>query len=423
MRQAELRAAQDAATLQAKRLTTLHMIDRGILAAESVRDIAVGALSRIRELVPCERAGIGLFDWEAQDCISYAAEVDTNEIDTTGTHFPIAEMGEMLRAIEGGSPFLNHDLALSNEIPRVLEAFRDRGIRSSLQVPLAGDGTLVGVLSLMAWRPNAFGPAEVDVATEVAAQLAIAIEQQRLRDVEISRTVELQELVAELKASQSHRAELLRRLVDAHEEERRVIAAAVHDDAIQKMAVVVMRLDMLAMENPGMSGAALGELRKSVQESIDELRGLMFELHPYALDTDGLATALRLFLKEQARHGEVPTYELDARMAHEPPPEMRATLFRIAQEAVRNARKHAHAGTVTITLDEVGDGYRLAITDDGAGFDADAIAESPPGHLGLTAMRERAEIVGGWRRVISQPGAGTTIQAWVPGPIAYADGP
>src|SRR5712691_9750801 len=340
MRQGELQLGTDAATLQALRLKVLHEIDRGILAAESVQGIAVSALSRIRDLVPCERAGIGLFDWEAQEAIVFAAEVDSNEIDTTGVHYPMRELGEMLRTIESGSPFLIRDMA-ADPIPRVLEPFRDRGLRSCLQVPLAGDGPPIGVLSLMAHRPEAFGLGEVEVAVEVAAQLAIAIEHQRLRDVEILRTEELHTLVAELKTSQAHRAELLRRLVDAHEEERRVIAAAVHDEAIQNMAVVVMRLDMLEMQHPGLAGSALVDLRESVQESIEQLRGLMFELHPYALDTDGLVAALRLFLREQQKHGDTPTYDLDARLAHEPPPEMQATLFRIAQEAIRNARKHA----------------------------------------------------------------------------------
>ncbi len=159
MIQAELQSATDAATLEALRLKVLHEIDRGILAAESVQGIAVSALSRIRDLVPCERAGIGLFDWEAQEAIVFAAEVDSNEIDTTGVHYPMRELGEMLRTIESGSPFLIRDMA-ADPIPRVLEPFRDRGLRSCLQVPLAGDGPPIGVLSLMAHRPEAFGLGE-----------------------------------------------------------------------------------------------------------------------------------------------------------------------------------------------------------------------------------------------------------------------
>jgi signal transduction histidine kinase len=93
---------------------------------------------------------------------------------------------------------------------------------------------------------------------------------------------------------------------------------------------------------------------------------------------------------------------------------MRAVLFRIAQEAIRNARRHARATTVRISLDDDADGVRLTVADDGVGFDVVVSSESPPGHLGLTAMRERAEMVGGWRRLTSRPGAGTVVEAWVP---------
>jgi signal transduction histidine kinase len=419
MRQAELRGAPDAATLQARRLRTLHEIDRGILAAESVQAIAVGALSRMRDLVPCERVSIGILDWEEHEAVVFAAEVDSDKIDTTGKHYPMDTIAEIMESVEAGLPFLVRDMA-REQIPGVLKPFRDVGLRSSLQMPLGG-APLIGILSLMADRPDAFGVEEIEIAVEVAAQLAIAIEHQRLRDAETVRAEELRRLVEELERSQTHRAQLLRRLVDAHEDERRVVAAAVHDDAIQKMSALVLRLDLLAHEHPDVEGGAFQELRTTVQESIDGLRGLMFELHPYALDTEGLVPALRLFLKEQQKRGDDPRYDLYARIVREPPPEVRATLFRIAQEAVRNARKHAHARTVTIVVDEADGGYRLTVTDDGVGFDADSLPESPPGHLGLTAMRERAEMVGGHRHVISTPDAGTTVEAWVPDVAVHAE--
>ena len=414
-RSSDLRELEAAANLQSRRLRTLHAIDRAILSADSVEDIAAGALSRVRDLVDCERASIGLVDRRSREIVAFAAEVGADEIDNTGTHYPLSALGQDLRTLERGSSILFHDLSSGEPIPAMLVPFRDRGIRSSLQIPLIREGALVGVLSLMARRPHALGVAERAIAKEVAAQLAIAFAQQRLRDDGVNHTQELAQLVSELKASQVQRAELLRRLVDAHEDERRVIASAVHDDAIQKMAVVVLRLDLLEMQHPDMAKVGLTELRISVQEAIDQLRGLMLELHPQALDTEGLATALRMFLKEQARHGDKPAYELDVRLSSEPPQEMRATLFRIAQEAVRNARSHAHASVVTVTLDELDAGFRVCVEDDGVGFDAEGTTESPPGHLGLTAMRERAEMVGGWRRVTSQPRVGTTVQAWVPG--------
>ncbi|HEY7667831.1 MAG TPA: GAF domain-containing sensor histidine kinase [Actinomycetota bacterium] len=412
MRQVDLPAVHEA-DLQAERLRTLHRIDRGIIAAESVQDIAVGALSRIRDLIPAQRGSIALFDWDLRESIVFASEVDASEVDTTGVHYAFDALGDMLDVLASGEPFVSGDMA-NEPIPVVLGPFRNRGLRSCLVVPFPGGDRTTGCLSLMAVEPHVYGTTEVEVATEVAAQLAIAIEHQQLRDQRARRAQELSELVGELRESEARRADLLRQLVDAHEEERRVIAAAVHDDAIQKMAVVVMRVDMLEMAFPEIAGDQLEELRASVQETIDELRRLMFELHPYVLDSDGLVAALRAFVKEQTRLGDDTIYEVDVQLRGEPAPEMRAVLFRIAQEAIRNARRHARATTVRISLDDDADGVRLTVADDGVGFDVVVSSESPPGHLGLTAMRERAEMVGGWRRLTSRPGAGTVVEAWVP---------
>jgi len=78
-------------------------------------------------------------------------------------------------------------------------------------------------------------------------------------------------------------------------------------------------------------------------------------------------------------------------------------------------RKHAHATSVTVSLKTVDGGVMMRLSDDGAGFLA-SVAEPLAGHLGLASMRERAEIAGGWWRLTSEPGRGTEISTWVPGP-------
>ena len=94
-------------------------------------------------------------------------------------------------------------------------------------------------------------------------------------------------------------------------------------------------------------------------------------------------------------------------------------IYRIAQEAFMNIRKHAHASRVRVRLSQVDEGYLTEIGDDGVGFDP--LAEEPgTGHLGLTLMRDRAEIVGGWCRVTGVPGGGTTVEIWIPHGAAVA---
>jgi len=97
-----------------------------------------------------------------------------------------------------------------------------------------------------------------------------------------------------------------------------------------------------------------------------------------------------------------------------PPPEVGMALYRIAREALVNVRKHAHAGKVDVLLAERDGGYFLRIRDDGRGFDAREPARVRRGHLGFQAMRERAELAGGWWRIDSAPGAGTVVECWVP---------
>jgi signal transduction histidine kinase len=112
------------------------------------------------------------------------------------------------------------------------------------------------------------------------------------------------------------------------------------------------------------------------------------------------------------------TYRVDSRLAHEPGPELRAVLFRIVVEAVFNARKHSGARELTVTVEGENGGVRVEVRDDGQGFALGTNGRVSLEHYGLASMKERAEMVGGWFRVHSQPGAGTKVQAWVPDPGA-----
>jgi signal transduction histidine kinase len=105
----------------------------------------------------------------------------------------------------------------------------------------------------------------------------------------------------------------------------------------------------------------------------------------------------------------------------EPDADMAALLYRIAQEAIVNIRKHADATTVRIEAASAADGAVVRVIDDGTGFTPDLTSAPAPGHLGLTTMVERAELAGGWVRVLSTPGQGTTVECWLPADIAAGD--
>jgi signal transduction histidine kinase len=208
------------------------------------------------------------------------------------------------------------------------------------------------------------------------------------------------------------RHELLATFVAAGEEDRRRIAAGIHDDSIQVIAALGMRLQMLrrTLSDPEQL-AFLTEAEDAVQMSISRLRHLVVELHPPGLEQEGLSVALSIAL--DAVDDATAAYRFDDRLSAPPGTEASAILFRIAQEALENVRAHACASTVAVTLLERDGGLAVRIADDGCGFEPEL---SAPGSTcpGFAAMRARAELGCGSLHVESAPGRGTTVEAWLP---------
>jgi PAS domain S-box-containing protein len=219
-----------------------------------------------------------------------------------------------------------------------------------------------------------------------------------------------------LRRTIQQRRDLAQKVETAQEEERRLIAVDIHDDPIQVMSAVDLRLAMLAERPETITTAALGELRSIVGDSIERLRSLVFELHPAALDREGLVAAIDQYLSYAAKEAGW-SYEIIDELSDEPPPLLRVSLYRIVQEAVANARKHAGASRVSVRVATAGDGVTVIVTDDGSGFDTVRVEPPEPGHLGLATMIERAELVGGWCRLSSSVAAGTTIECWLPSEV------
>lgn len=201
-------------------------------------------------------------------------------------------------------------------------------------------------------------------------------------------------------------------VVSAQEELRRRIASDIHDDTLQVLAEVAIRLDTLRSNHPELDQeGAFAELGSSVREAMDRLRNLMFNLAPADLGSRGLGSTLRRLVDVlQGRNGDI-EFRLEDGLDAEPAGEIRLALYRIAQEALTNVRKHSYAHSVQIVLDDTEGGVLMRIADDGKGFRP---TEPAPSHYGLTMMRERAEAEGGWLRVLSAPGAGACIECWLP---------
>lgn len=220
---------------------------------------------------------------------------------------------------------------------------------------------------------------------------------------------------AALEASHSELRRLAARLVASEEEARRRVGRELHDDVGQRLAALAFELEVVRRDllddaprsHLDAVGAGLAELS-------EDLRRLSHDLHPAALERRGLAAALADHCAEVEHRHHLPV-RFSVSDAGDPfPPEVPLGLFRIAQEALSNAVRHARARGVHVTLRTAAGTAHLAVADDGVGFDPD-VARRGKG-LGLTAIEERAHLLGGRCRVASLPGAGTEIDVCVPLP-------
>jgi PAS domain S-box-containing protein len=216
-----------------------------------------------------------------------------------------------------------------------------------------------------------------------------------------------------LMSEDMYRQAVLRQLVRAREEERARIAADIHDDAIQMLSAAHLRLQQLKrrLHDP-VGQQVLEKLQDALSQTHTQLRQIISDLRPPSLEDGSLGAALRVYLEQL--HSETGiAYRLDDRLAAHVPDSAAVLIYRTAREALANVRQHARASTVTVELLDIEDGAMVRIVDDGVGYDP-ADVEHRPGHLGLALIRERAELAGGWCRIESSPGSGTTVEFWVP---------
>lgn len=197
-------------------------------------------------------------------------------------------------------------------------------------------------------------------------------------------------------------------------QERNRMARELHDSVAQTLYGLTLQADAAARKLAAGQLSQVAEdlqyLSQSAQATLQETRLLIFELRPPILDEVGLAGALRARLDAVERRSGL-RCDLAVSDAQNLAPDAETALFRISLEALNNVLKHAAAGSVSITLEDVGDRLRLTIADDGAGFDPRAA--SAQGY-GLRTMRERAEQAGGALYVESAPGQGACVIVEVP---------
>jgi signal transduction histidine kinase len=297
---------------------------------------------------------------------------------------PLPRTHGMLGAmLESAEPYRSHDLTRE---PR-FEGYPSKHpmMHSFLGVPIVRGGNVLGAFYLTSKRGRRdFTDRDQEAIELLAAHAAVALENAEL----LERSRELSVV-----------------------EERNRLARELHDAVSQTLFSAALTAEAAAALVPDDPRSAQREMRRAgelLQEASTELRALIFQLRPADLERSGLTETLRKHVDVVRRVHRAPVEFQAGREGHHTPV-VEETAYRIAQEALANAVRHSGAKRIAVELACDGNGgLRLAVADDGAGFDPTdpALLSS---HLGLTSMRERAEQLGGDLRISSRPGAGTTI--------------
>jgi signal transduction histidine kinase len=202
------------------------------------------------------------------------------------------------------------------------------------------------------------------------------------------------------------------RLGTVEEDERRLLHRELHDRVGGNLSALRLELYVIdqLLERGDQAAAAehLDSAGGVVKETIEMARDLMAELRPPALDEHGLLAALRTFARAQAERLGLPVEVHGTDLSRRPSPFVETALFRIVQEAVSNAAKHARATRIDVSVTEQENAVSLSVVDDGQGFDSSAAARTLP-HWGLSNMRERAQAIGATLLVDTAVGKGTSI--------------
>lgn len=281
-----------------------------------------------------------------------------------------------------------------------------------ISFPLVIQSATTGSVTL-SWATADRGAAlpvdEYEIMVGVAQQLAVAVENARLRQQAQERERML--------------GDLLHQVVSVQETERQRIARELHDVTGQSLTAIALGLrgvETTVRINPELAVEQIHQLESYGSAALTELRQLIANLRPSQLDDLGLVAALQWYLREfETRHSVKVDFEAGGNRAQRLPAEHETTLFRIVQEALANVARHAQASSVAVRLDHATDRLRLTIHDDGRGFDiATVLSHRGTQGWGLLGIQERATLLGGECQITSQPGRGTRLVVTIPLPRA-----
>lgn len=319
--------------------------------------------------------------------------------------------------LKTGEPYRSNDFSARRRDTGAKECYEWQIQRVTLP---AGEHGVVAFFNDITERKRA-EEAQQRLAVLAASNEKLELEIVRRQAVEAAlRQSERQqkELLAQARLMQEQLRQLSRQVLRAQEEERKRISRELHDVIAQTLTGINVRLATLKQEaahdTKGLD-RSISSTQRLVKRSVDIVHEFARELRPAVLDDLGLIPALHSFMKDYAARTGIHT-RLTAFAGVEALDDTRRTvLYRVAQEALTNVAKHAHASQVTVNIRPLAGAARMEIQDNGKSFEVERVLRAQKGkRLGLLGMRERLEMVGGQFTIESAPGAGTTVMAQIP---------
>jgi signal transduction histidine kinase len=271
--------------------------------------------------------------------------------------------------------------------------------RSTLCIPLRAGFDNYGILVYGSEKPNAFTEDQSELLTAVGTQATIALQNallyQNLRDEK-------------------------EKIVEVEEDARKKLARDLHDGPTQSIAAIAMRMSYIARlytKSPEQVPDELKKVEELARKTTKEIRHMLFTLRPLVLESQGMVAALnQLAEKMQDTHGQAVAVRVARDVDQYIDRNQQGVLFYIVEEAVNNARKHAQADLISVTVNKQDDVIIVQIADNGVGFNTNAVNTNyeQRGSLGMVNMRERAEVLEGSLSIDSEEGRGTIITVLIP---------
>lgn len=325
-----------------------------------------------------------------------------------------------IRRVDNRSDFLDelnnpyHLIVADDQLPQycALEALNDVRKRDENIPFVIFSGEIDEETAVAALNEGADDVVMKDRPRLLAAAIERAMERAARRAREQEDAEAMLAMVEALQSLSEQRKRLLNRLASAQEDERKRIAGDVHDDHIQMMTAIALRVRLLA-EDPYRPSAKdeLEEIADLLSQGITRLRRFIFDLYPDSLINEGLGHVLKQYLKSISEDWGI-SIEVKMSGDGEPGREIEVVAFRILQEALTNVRKHAEASRIVVEAKITDESVGFFIEDDGRGIDSTLPAN--PNHIGIRTMRDRAEFSGGYLKVGPASIGGTRVEFWIP---------